>query len=220
MANLYKGMAGSPITSLSAAITSTQTSITVANGGALPDAPNICTICGDGAQIETILYTSKSGDILSGITRGIEGTAKAWDKGTKVARYFTAYDQQAIIDNFAALAAPLEWHELPLINGWAGHLYCAKNALNQVTIEGNIYPKASELVTHRMIVAELPGVYRPKGQGIGIPVNCVNVGPYGGMIGFVIDSTGFLRVVDPLADKLKSSTIPEQQTSFNVIYMA
>jgi hypothetical protein len=62
-------------------------------------------------------------------------------------------------------------------------------------------------------------VYRPKGQGIGIPAYCVNVGPYGGMIGFIIDPTRFLRVVDPLADKLKSSTTPEQQTSFNVIYM-
>ena len=97
MANLYKGMAGSPITSLSAAITSTQTSITVDNGSALPDAPNICTIVGDSAQIETILYTAKSGDVLSSVTRGVEGTAKAWDKGTKVARYFTAYDQDALI---------------------------------------------------------------------------------------------------------------------------
>ena len=216
MANLYKGMAGSPITSLSAAITSTQTSITVDNGSTLPDAPNICTIVGDSAQIETILYTAKSGDVLSSVTRGVEGTAKAWPAGTEVARYFTAYDQNAIVQQFAAP----EWHELPLINDWTGHLYCAKNALNQVTIEGNIYPKASELVTHRMIVAELPGVYRPKGKGIGIPVFCINVGPYGGMIGFVIDDTGFLRVVDPLADKLKSSTTPEQKTSFNVIYMA
>ena len=97
MANLYKGMAGSPITSLSAAITSTQTNVTVDNGGALPDAPNICTIVGDNAQIETILYTAKSGDVLSSVTRGAEGTAKAWDKGTKVARYFTAYDQDALI---------------------------------------------------------------------------------------------------------------------------
>jgi hypothetical protein len=123
--------------------------------------------------------------------------------------------------HYGEIAVPeLEWHTAELQNGWAGHLYCAKNALNQVTIEGSIYPKASELVTHRMIVAELPRVYRPKGKGIGIPVYCINVGPYGGMIGFVIDNTGFLRVVDPLADKLKSSTIPEQQASFNVIYMA
>ena len=122
--------------------------------------------------------------------------------------------------HYKEIAVPeLEWHTVDLQNGWTGNLYYAKNALNQVTIEGYIYPKASELVTHRMIVAELPGVYRPKGQGIGIPVYCINVAPYGGMIGFVIDNTGFLRVVDPLADKLKSSTTPEQKTSFNVIYM-
>ena len=124
--------------------------------------------------------------------------------------------------HYKEIAVPeLEWHTADLQNGWAGHLYCAKNALNQVTIKGNIYPKASELVTHRMIVAELPGVYQPKRKkGIGIPVYCINVYPFGGMIGFVIDDTGFLRVVDPLADKLKSSTKPEQLASFNVIYMA
>ena len=109
MANLYKGMAGSPITSLSAVITSTQTSITVDNGSALPDAPNICTIAGDNAQIETVLYIAKSGDILSGITRGIEGTAKAWPAGTEVARYFTAYDQNAIIQNCIWFAESEEW---------------------------------------------------------------------------------------------------------------
>ena len=115
MANLYKGMAGSPITSLSAAITSTQTSITVDNGAVLPDAPNICTIAGDNAQIETILYTAKSGDVLSSITRGVEGTAKAWSKGTKIARYFTAYDQNGVIAELDKKASKAELADTSII---------------------------------------------------------------------------------------------------------
>jgi len=148
-------MAGSPITSLSAAITSTQTSITVDNGAALPDAPNICTIVGDNAQIETILYTAKSGDVLSSVTRGVEGTAKAWPAGTEVARYFTAYDQNAIIQQFAAP----EWHELPLINGWTGSIKYCKNAMGIVSIRGNITSETMSALTY--VSENLPAEYSP-----------------------------------------------------------
>ena len=155
MANLYKGMAGSPITSLSAAITSTQTSITVDNGSALPDAPNICTIIGDNAQIETVLYTAKSGDVLSSVTRGVEGTAKAWQAGQEVARYFTAYDQNAIIQQFAAP----EWHELPLINDWTGSIEYCKNAMGIVSIRGNITSETMSALTY--VSENLPAEYSP-----------------------------------------------------------
>ena len=138
MANLYKGMAGSPITSLSAAITSTQTSITVDNGSALPDAPNICTIVGDSAQIETILYTAKSGDVLSSVTRGVEGTAKAWQAGQEVARYFTAYDHLAILEQVQPLATPPGWIDATLQNGWTGFVRYRKNAVGQIELMGRL----------------------------------------------------------------------------------
>ncbi len=207
MANLYKGMAGSPITSLSAAITSTQTSITVDNGSALPDAPNICTIVGDSAQIETILYTAKSGDVLSSVTRGVEGTAKAWDKGTKVARYFTAYDQQAIIDNFAALAAPLEWHTAELQNGWTGSLQYAKNVPGQAMIKGvNLNPGTA---AHRTVIATVPATYKPiASAAFGIVAACGNLAPYGAMIGILLDKDCNIRIVDPLAAAVKGASSP------------
>ena len=99
MADLYKGIAGSPITYLTADISANQTTISIADDSALPDAPNICTI-GYGENIETIRYGAKSNGVLQNVTRGIEGTPRAWSAGTEVARFFTAYDHNAIIENF------------------------------------------------------------------------------------------------------------------------
>ena len=101
MADLYKGIAGSPITYLTSDITANQTTISIADDSALPDAPNICTI-GYGEHLETIKYETKSNGVLQNVTRGIEGTPRAWQAGTEVARFFTAYDHNAIIDDFIA----------------------------------------------------------------------------------------------------------------------
>jgi hypothetical protein len=101
MADLYKGIEGSPITYLAADISANQTTISIADDSALPDAPNICTI-GYGEHLETIKYENKSNGVLQNVTRGIEGTPRAWQAGTEVARFFTAYDHNAIIDDFVA----------------------------------------------------------------------------------------------------------------------
>lgn len=94
---IYKGMAGSPITYLASNISAGQTTISVADDTALPDAPNICTI-GYGEEIETIRYGTKSNGVLQNVTRGIEGAPRAWQVGTEVARFFTAYDHDAIAE--------------------------------------------------------------------------------------------------------------------------
>lgn len=99
MADLYKSIAGSPITYLTADISANQTTISIADDSALPDAPNICTI-GYGEELETIKYGVKSNGVLQEVVRGIEGTPRAWPAGTEVARFFTAYDHNAIIENF------------------------------------------------------------------------------------------------------------------------
>ena len=99
MSELYKAIAGSPITYLSSDISAAQTTISIADDSALPDAPNICTI-GYGENIETIRYGAKSNGVLQNVTRGIEGTPRAWSAGTEVARFFTAYDHNSIIENF------------------------------------------------------------------------------------------------------------------------
>ena len=97
MSELYKAIAGSPITYLAGDISAGQTTIAVADDTALPDAPNICTI-GYGEHIETIRYGAKSNGVLQDVTRGIEGTPRAWQSGTEVARFYTAYDHNAIVN--------------------------------------------------------------------------------------------------------------------------
>ena len=100
MQTMYPAIPNSPQTSLTQDITAMQTTIEVADGSKLPDAPNLATIGDlDDENAETILYTQKNGNVLSGITRGFQGQAKAWPAGTLIARYFTAYDYHAVKQN-------------------------------------------------------------------------------------------------------------------------
>lgn len=109
MLEMYAPMVNSPITELATAIDDTQTTIEVVDGSKLPDAPNLAMI-GLGENTETILYTQKDGNVLSGVTRGFQGVAKAWPQGTRVARFFAAYDQMAIQENIKTLDQSLATH--------------------------------------------------------------------------------------------------------------
>jgi uncharacterized protein YneR len=102
MATMYPAMVNSPQTTLSSDINISQTTIGVANAGVLPDAPNLATI-GTGEDAETILYTGKSGNQITGVTRGFQGVAAAWGAGTAIARYFTAYDYDSLRGNVEQL---------------------------------------------------------------------------------------------------------------------
>lgn len=102
-------MVNSPATELAAAIDEQQTSFDVLDGALLPAAPNLATI-GQGDNAETILYTVKSGNTFSGVTRGFQGTARAWVTGTKLRRCFTEYDYRALTDNIAELDNDLTAH--------------------------------------------------------------------------------------------------------------
>lgn len=100
MQTMYPAMVNSPATTLASDISSTDTTIPLVDASVLPDAPNLAVI-GYPADInrETILYTGKSGNNLTGCTRGFQGTARSWDAGMPVARYFTAYDHDTFISN-------------------------------------------------------------------------------------------------------------------------
>ena len=137
MADLYKGMATSPITYLSSGMTASQNSFTVSDGSALPDAPNICTI-GYGRDQETVKYGTKDGESLGDVERGVEGIAKAWQAGQEVARYFTAYDHLAILEQVRPIANPPIWIDATLQNGWTGFLRYRKNAIGQIEIMGRL----------------------------------------------------------------------------------
>lgn len=104
MQDMYPGKVNSPQTELASAIDDEQTTIPLLDASVLPDPPNLCTI-GTGEDAETVLYTGKSGNNLTGVTRGFQGAAKAWVQGTKVARNFTAYDYDALRQNVEELDA-------------------------------------------------------------------------------------------------------------------
>lgn len=107
MKTMYPAQVNSPGTELAGAIDAAQDTIQVADGAVLPDGPNLLTIGTDEAA-ETILYTGKTGDELTGVTRGFQGTAQSWAAGTKVARYFTAYDHDAAVSNISELSTGLK----------------------------------------------------------------------------------------------------------------
>ena len=96
MIQLYKGIAFSPQAELTADIGAEDTVIKVSDVSVFPDAPNLATIGSDEGG-ETILYTAKSEEALSGRQRGVEGEAKAWKSGEIIARNFTAKDHNDLI---------------------------------------------------------------------------------------------------------------------------
>ncbi|MBY3623741.1 hypothetical protein HGO21_29955 [Acinetobacter sp. CUI P1] len=101
---MYPAISNSPQTELSAALTAAATTIAVVDATKLPAAPNVFTIGSDESS-ETVLYTGKSGNTLTGCTRGFDGTtSKAWAIGSKVARYYTAYDHEAFRKNITDLS--------------------------------------------------------------------------------------------------------------------
>ncbi|NMF00228.1 exo-alpha-sialidase [Aneurinibacillus aneurinilyticus] len=103
MQTMYPALVNSPLTDLVADIDDTQDSIEVKDGSKLPDAPNLA-VLGGGEGAETILYTQKSGNVLSGITRGFQGVSQAWVNGTQVGRFFTEYDYAALTNNVEELS--------------------------------------------------------------------------------------------------------------------
>ena len=88
-------------TRLSEPIDAAQTTIPVQDASQVPEAPNIITILTTNPfadpRFETILYTGKSGDTLTGCVRGFQGTAQPWGVGAYLTRTLTAYDLNTII---------------------------------------------------------------------------------------------------------------------------
>lgn len=98
MEPMYRGIPFSPQTVLTDSIGAADTVIPVDDVSAFPDAPNYATI-GTDTDGETILYAAKATGALSGCTRGVEGIAKAWGRGSIIARNHTAKDMEALQKN-------------------------------------------------------------------------------------------------------------------------
>lgn len=93
---LYPGIAFSPQAELTGTIGAADTIIPVSDVSAFPDAPNLATI-GTDEEGETVLYTAKTANALSGCRRGVEGAAKSWQAGEPIGRNFTAKDHGDLI---------------------------------------------------------------------------------------------------------------------------
>jgi len=104
--NIPKAIAFSPITTTTLSILIDANKVYVTNIDAFPDLTagelGIITFCDkvnlvsfDPADFETGTYTGKGsdgdGDFLSGVVRGVEGTARAWGANTYVSSYSSAY---------------------------------------------------------------------------------------------------------------------------------
>lgn len=103
MQTMYPGKVNSPTTELAAVVGASETTITVVDASVLPTASNLA-VLGEGETAETILYTVKTDNVLSGITRGFQGIAQDWPATTKVSRNFTEYDHAAFAANIAELS--------------------------------------------------------------------------------------------------------------------
>jgi hypothetical protein len=95
---MYPGKVNSPATTLASGISDSDVIILLVNSSVLPTATNLAVI-GTGEDAETILYETISGNYLTDVTREFQGTKKAWDSGTLVARVFTEYDYEALRTN-------------------------------------------------------------------------------------------------------------------------
>ena len=103
ISTMYPAKAGSPKTELAADLAAAATSMTVADASALPPAPNLAVV-GNDSSAEVVSYTAISGNVVSGLIRGLGGTtASLWPSGTDVARNYTSFDHDRFIDNIQAL---------------------------------------------------------------------------------------------------------------------
>lgn len=98
---LYPGMANSPPTELTSAISAAATTIPVANIGVFPTPPCLATI-GVEPDAETVRIASISGNNLS-VQRAFQGAAQAWPGGTPIARTWTEYDDRSLKEGLKAV---------------------------------------------------------------------------------------------------------------------
>ena len=116
MDQMYPGISNSPSTTLSHSCGAADQTLYIANPAAVPTGPNLCTL-GTGSAAETVQYMAISGNTLTGVTRGFDGTtAQAWPSQTAVTRFYTNYDHQSFIDNINDLSSAVTQVETNVTN--------------------------------------------------------------------------------------------------------
>lgn len=103
MITMYKPKVNSPELITKGELNTTAGQVTVSDASAYraEDLPIPMTL-GEGEGAETVLVTAIEGNLLT-IEREFQGSARIWPSGTIMARYFTAYDQEAMQGNLLTL---------------------------------------------------------------------------------------------------------------------
>ena len=100
---MYSAKAGSPKTQLTAELSASGTSMSVADASVLPPAPNLC-VLGDDENAEVVMYTEITGNTVKLSQRGLGGTTSSvWPVNTDVARNYTSFDHDRFIENIEDL---------------------------------------------------------------------------------------------------------------------
>ena len=100
---MYPSKNNSPQTTLATGITAAATTMTLVDATVLTSAPGVAVI-GNSSNAEVVIYSTISGNVVSGMIRGSGGTtASLWDAGTVVARNFTALDYDTFVSNISDL---------------------------------------------------------------------------------------------------------------------
>lgn len=101
MLEMYKGVANSPETTITNNINESDTLIYVLDETRVPEPPNLM-VLGTGVSAETIKVISIDGNALT-VERGFQGVPRSWNAGTVIARNFTEYDYNALVENVNTL---------------------------------------------------------------------------------------------------------------------
>ena len=102
---MYPAQNNSPKTYLAEAISASDTSMTLIDASVLPEAPNLLVI-GINDNAEIIQYSAITGNVVSGLIRGVNGTIpQPWEIDSIVARNWTAQDAEAFRENILDLEA-------------------------------------------------------------------------------------------------------------------
>lgn len=101
--SMYPSKNNSPQTTLTEGITASATTMKLADTSVLTTAPGIAVI-GNSTNAEVVIYSSISGNTVSGLIRGSGSTtASVWPAETVVARNFTALDFDIFVSNIIDL---------------------------------------------------------------------------------------------------------------------
>ena len=104
MLKMYRGMVNSPETIITNSINAEDTIIYVLDETKVPEElPNLMTL-GTGTSAETVkvLEVNRNTKALT-VERGFQGVARSWSVGTVIARNFTEYDYNALMENINTL---------------------------------------------------------------------------------------------------------------------